>query len=212
MGEPAEKARELTFEPETHTYRVDGEAVPSVTQLVSIFGPPPPEEGDDLELTVEAAADRGITLHAYLQHRLEGGRAADFELPDVYGPCAEAVELFLAEHHLEPMLVETPLWGEARGVRFAGTPDFVGEFDGRLSVLDWKFVSQLQKTRVGAQLSGYWELCGANGVFPEALYCVQFLPDGTYRLYPAGLTADDLFLCLDVYRAAHKKHPRGAIG
>ena len=109
------------------------------------------------------------------------------------------------------MLVETPLWGEAQGVRFAGTPDFVGEFDGRLSVLDWKFVSQVQKTKVGAQLSGYWELCAANGVFPEALYCVQFLPDGTYRLYPAGLTADDLFLCLDVYRAAHKKHPRGAI-
>lgn len=201
----------LTFEQDTHTYRVDGEAVPSVTQLTSIFGPPPMEEGDDLELTYEAAADRGTTLHAYLQHRFQGGAPEEFELPGSYGRYAGAVELFLAEHRLDPMLVETPLWGEARGVRFAGTPDFVGLFDGRLSILDWKFVSQLQKTKVGAQLSGYWELCGANGVFPEALYCVQFLPEGTYRLYPAGMEADDLFLCLDVYRAAHKKHPRGAI-
>lgn len=202
----------LTFEQDTHTYRVDGETVPSVTQLTAIFGPPSPEEGDDLELTMEAAADRGVTLHAYLQHRFGGGAPEDFELPDAYGPYADAVELFLSEHNLEPMLVETLLWGEAQGVRFAGTPDFVGEFDGRLSILDWKFVSQVQKTKVGAQLSGYWELCGANNIFPEALYCVQFLPDGTYRLYPAGMTADDLFLCLDVYRAAHKKHPRGAIG
>lgn len=201
----------MTFDPETHTYRVDGEIVPSVTQLTAIFGPPPPEEGDDLELTVEAAADRGSTLHAYLQHRLEGGEPEDFELPDVCCPYADAVELFLSEHRLEPMLVETPLWGEARGVRFAGTPDLVGEFDGRLSILDWKFVSQVQKTKVGAQLSGYWELCGANGIFPEALYCVQFLQNGTYRLYPSGMTADDLFLCLDVYRSARKKHPRGAI-
>lgn len=202
----------LTFDPETHTYRVDGEAVPSVTQLVSIFGAPlQEEEWDGLELTVEAAAERGSTIHAYLQHRLEGGEPEDFELPSAYAAYADAIELFLAEHLLEPILVETPLWGEVRGVRFAGTPDLVGEFDGLLSVLDWKFVSQVQKTKVGAQLSGYWELCGANGIFPEALYCVQFLPDGTYRLYPAGLTADDLFLCLDVYRAAQKKHPRGAI-
>lgn len=82
MGEPAEKAHELTFEPDTHTYRVDGEAVPSVTQLTAVFGPPPPEEGDDLELTVEAAADRGITIHAYLQHRLEGGEPAEFVPPE----------------------------------------------------------------------------------------------------------------------------------
>ena len=54
----------LTFDRESHTYRVDGEIIPSVTQLTSIFGPLPPEEGDDLELAVEAAADRGVTLHA----------------------------------------------------------------------------------------------------------------------------------------------------
>lgn len=201
----------LTFDPQTHTYRVNGETVPSVTQLASIFGTPPPEEGNDLELTIEAAADRGTALHAYLEHRLGGGDPDDFELPDVCRPYADAVELFLSEHRLTPMLVETPLWGEVQNVCFAGTPDLVGEFDGQLSVLDWKFVSQLQKTKVGAQLSGYWELCAANDVFPEALYCVQFLPDGTYRLYPAGMRADDFHLCLEVFRAARKKHPRGAI-
>lgn len=201
----------LTFDQETHTYRVDGEIIPSVTQLTSIFGPPLPEDGDDFELTMEAAADRGVTLHAYIQHRLGGWNASELELPSAYEPYADAVELFLAEHRLDPMLVETSLWGEDCGVRFAGTPDLVGDFDGKLSVLDWKFVSQIQKTKVGAQLSGYWELCAANGIFPEALYCVQFLPDGTYRLYPAGLRADDFFLAMDVYTAAHRKHPKGEI-
>lgn len=206
MSEP-----ELTFNAETHAYYLDGERVPSVTQLTGIFGPDPIQEGDPVELTMEAAADRGTTLHGYIEHRLNGGTREEYELPDSYGAYADGVDLFLAEHELEPMLVESPLHGEAEGVRFAGTPDFVGLFDGVLAVLDWKFVAQVQKTKVGAQLNGYMSLCLCNDVFPDALYCVQFLLDGTYRLYPTGTLADSFYLCLSVYREIHKKHPRGGI-
>lgn len=202
---------EFRFDPDTHTYFVNEKPVPSVTQLTDIYGSLNIQEGDDMELTLEAAAERGVLLHGYLEHRFKGGDREDYELPAAYEGYADAVDLFLDEHRLEPILVEAPLYGEDQGVVFAGTPDFVGDFDGVLSILDWKFVSRVQKTKVGAQLSGYMSLCLSNDIFPEKLYCVQFLADGTYRLYPAGTKADGFYLCLEVYEEKGKKHPRGGI-
>ncbi len=202
---------EFRFDSDAHTYFVDDKPVPSVTQLTNIYGSFNIQEGDDMELTLEAAAERGVLLHDYFEHRFNGGDREDYELPGVYEGYADAVDLFLDEHTLEPHLVETPIYGMDQGVVFAGTPDFVGGFDGVLSILDWKFVSQVQKTKVGAQLSGYMSLCLFNDIFPEKLYCVQFLADGTYRLYPAGTKADSFYLCLSVYGEKTKKHPRGGI-
>ena len=74
---------EVTFDDAKHAYTVDGKAVPSVTQLVAPLGADYDEPEDDmLALTVDAAADRGTTMHAYLAHRLTGGTPEDFELPD----------------------------------------------------------------------------------------------------------------------------------
>lgn len=202
---------EFRFDSDIHTYFVNDKPAPSVTQLTDIYSSLSIQEGDEMELTLEAAAERGVLLHGYLEHLFNGGSREDYELPGVYEGYADAVDLFLEEHRLEPHLVETPLYGEDQGVMFAGTPDFVGDFDGALSILDWKFVSQVQKTKVGAQLSGYMSLCLSNDIFPEKLYCVQFLADGTYRLYPAGTKADSFYLCLKVYEEKTKKHPRGGI-
>lgn len=203
---------ELTFDPETHTYRVFGQEVPSVTELTGIYGGPLPEEGDPLELTLEAAADRGTLMHAFLEHRL-CDYPEPFELPDSLQPYADAVDLFLSEHKLDPLLIEVPLHGIENGVPFAGTPDYIGEFDGIPAVLDWKFVSQLQKAKVSAQLGGYLQLCMNNEIFPDGLYCVQFLPSGTYRLYPATV-ADAVHrftLSINVHQEKTMKHPKGEI-
>lgn len=199
----------VEFIPESHKYLVGGVEVPSVTQLVSPLGQDFDEEDDLLELTFEAAADRGVTMHAYIEHRLTGGDPEDFELPDTYLPYADAVELFLSEHSIIPHLIETPLGGDG----FAGTPDLVAEFDGNLAILDYKFVSTISKSRTGAQLAGYLNLCETSGIFPDLLYAVQFLRTGEYRLYPAGVanSTEAFNLCREIYRINRKKHPRGAI-
>lgn len=202
----------LTFEPETHTYRLRGEAIPSVTQLTAIYGADMVEPDGDMELTLEAAAERGTALHGYIEYLLRGGEGCEYEMPDMWRGYADAVELFLSEHTLDPMLVETAMYAHENDVDFAGRPDFVGEFDGVLSILDWKFVSQVQKTKVWAQLNGYLSLCYHNDVFPDELYCVQFLSDGTYRLYPASSLAFPFDLCLNVWREKNRKHQRGRIG
>ena len=167
---------------------------------------------DDLdELTermVDGASDRGTTMHAYLAHRLNGGEPEDFELPDAYMDYAESVELFLSEHTITPWLIEEPL-GCAD---YAGTPDLVCDFDGKPSILDYKFVSTIAKTKVGAQLQGYMRLCAANHLFVDNLYAVQFLRDG-YRLYPvdAETTSLSFTICETIHLLKNKKHPRGCI-
>lgn len=199
----------IEFDEAKHQYRIDGVAVPSVTQLVAPLGDDFDDMDTEMELAVEAAADRGVTMHAYIAHRLNGSDSEDFELPSAYLPYAEAVELFLAEHHILPLLVETALPGPG----FAGTPDLVCELDGVTAVVDYKFVSVIAKSKVGAQLGGYMALCEENGLFPEALYAVQFLSDGTYRLYPAdvGAVAVSFHTCRFLYELKTKAHPRGRI-
>ncbi len=199
----------LEYDPEKHQYLVDGKVVPSVTQLVAPLGADFDDPDDMLESVLDAATDRGATMHAYIEHRLLGGEAEDFELPSMYLPYADAVELFLAEHRIVPIAIETPMAVQG----FAGTPDLVCEFDGATAILDWKVVSQIAKSKVGAQLGGYNVLCFANGIFPEMLYAVQFLKAGEYRLYPVDSThADAVFsLCRDVYRLKAMTHPRGRI-
>ena len=199
----------LEYDPETHRYLVDGKVVPSVTQLVAPLGADLDEPDDMLEGALDAATDRGTTMHAYIQHRLLGGDPEDFELPSMYLPYADAVELFLAEHTIVPIAIESPMAVQD----FAGTPDLACVFDGRDAILDWKFVSQIAKSKVGAQLGGYNVLCFANGIFPEKLYAVQFLKTGEYRLYPVDeVYAGAAFsTCRDVYRLKTATHPRGRI-
>ena len=199
----------VSFDEERHQYTVDGVSVPSVTQLVAPLGMDYDEPDDLLEGVLDAAADRGSALHAYIAFRLSGGSGEDFELPDSYQQYVEGIELFLAEHEIIPILVEEPLPGSG----YAGTPDLVCEFDGVPTIVDYKFVSSVAKTKVGAQLAGYMDLCEQNGLFPEKLYAVQFLKTGDYRLYPVGLESgrEAFELCRKLHALKTKKHPRGRI-
>lgn len=198
----------VIFNETDHTYTVDGNPVPSITQLVAPLGVDFDDMDELTERMVDGAADRGTTMHAYLAHRLSGGEPEDFELPDQYMDYAESVELFLSEHTITPWLIEEPL-GCAD---YAGTPDLVCDFDGKPSILDYKFVSTIAKTKVGAQLQGYMRLCAANHLFVDNLYAVQFLRDG-YRLYPvdAETTSLSFTVCETIHLLKNKKHPRGCI-
>lgn len=199
----------IKFDPAKHEYLVDGKAVPSVTQIVAPLGADYDDMDELTELAVDAAAERGTVMHAYIEHRLQGGAREDFELPDEYGIWADGADLLLEEHRIEPLMIEQPLGCED----YAGTPDLVCNFDGQLAILDWKFVSTVAKSKVGAQLAGYAKLLFRSEVFPDLLAAVQFLQDGTYRLYKVGIAGalDAFSTCWRLYEIKTRKHPRGGI-
>lgn len=199
----------VIFDPAAHRYTVDGVPAPCVTQLVAPLGSDMDEPDPLLEGALDAAAERGSAMHDYLAHRLRGGIRADYELPDEYAPYADAADLFLSEHDIQPLLIEQPLAGDG----FAGTPDLVADFDGATTILDYKFVSQVAKSKVAAQLAGYLNLCEINEVYPQALTAVQILP-GDYRLYPVNIEwgRRAFACCRALYTLKTEKHPRGCIG
>ena len=78
------------------------------------------------------AADRGTTIHAYLEARMQGldphgisGEAARFR---------RAADAFLEEWNPHPVHIEMTVFGPD----YAGTGDLWAKVDGRLAILDYK--------------------------------------------------------------------------
>ena len=145
-------------------------------------------------------------MREYIKRRYGGGQSG-LLVPEGCGGYAEAADLFLSEHRLIPATEVKPMWGRELGEVFAGSPDFIGFFDGTFSVLDFNFTCDLPKSQVGARLNGYQSLAFQAGLFPDSLFAVQFTPDGKYRIFPAGDKADGFRLCLEVWREKNKPHP-----
>jgi hypothetical protein len=178
--------------------------VPSVTDFVGILG----DDVDEyIEDAMERAADRGVTCHAVIEMALRGEDYTG-EYPTAYQAHVNAIEQFLSENHVEPIAIEQPIYSAEMNI--AGTPDLLCMFNGNLAIMDWKCVSSIAKTKVKAQLNGYCRIFNSAGVFPEELYAVQFMPD-KYRLYPVAIDPTEWNLCLDIFKAKNKKHPRGRI-
>ena len=197
----------LIFDPDSHTYTLDGQKLPSVTEIVKPLGDDLDDVDSYLELAIEVAAERGTVCHSILEMLLNGEQ--DIDYPTAYEPYIDAIQAFLSEHKITPLAIETPIASALRS--YAGTPDILCEFDSELSLLDYKFVAQVAKTKVKAQLNGYLAALNEYGVFPEKLFVVQFLPTGTYRLYPTAIDPTEFDLCLEIHRHKTRKHPRGRI-
>lgn len=200
----------LEFVEDGHKYLYNGSIVPSVSKLLRPLGEDPSEDGEEdalLESALDYASERGTVLHSVLQTLLSGEEPE--EIPDAYAAHEDALRLFIAEHDIVPYMMETPLYSHSMG--FAGTPDLVCCLNGKDAIVDYKFVSSINKTRVKAQLNAYKILCADNGVGIEALYAAQFMGNGRYRLYPVAIDENEFALCYGIYKAKNKKHPKGEI-
>jgi hypothetical protein len=130
------------FEAETHTYRLNGIRVPSVTQVLT------EERFIDFSMvpngTLEQAQFRGQYVHRVLHLYLED----DFDLDDCapeYRGYVDSALLYLMRLKKRPLrdtngraiAVEYRFWHVPR--MFAGTVDYLGwDVDDVLSIDDWK--------------------------------------------------------------------------
>lgn len=83
----------------------------------------------------DAAAERGLRIHAAVQARLKGGSFMDLEADDEYQSVDRALK-FLWQWGFKVRGVEVTVWSDHQ--RYAGTLDIWGEKDGELWILDWK--------------------------------------------------------------------------
>lgn len=191
----------LQFDPVAHTYEAAGKRLPSVTQVLGILndwsGIPP--------AVLEAARDFGANLHAAinLYNRGELDKAS-VDAPLV--PYLDGWEAFLDQSGAVVIASEQPVYHPSLG--YAGTPDVVLDWNGRIVVPDIKSTHAVPRT-VGPQTAAYaeawWYTNGARGRRPER-YCIH-LQDGKYQLHKRNDPADwSMFLsCLNVFKYLEKK-------
>lgn len=168
----------VVFEESTHTYTVDGQVLPSVTEICRFLS---------YDVAVGAntvmrdyAADRGTRIHeACTLYDFEGD---DAEVDgDIVG-YVQAYAAFKRDYNITDwMYYEKPLGSVELG--YAGTPDRIGFIDGRLTIVDLKSGTKINKHNLECQLNGYGTLAKSPlDLNIEQLWGLQLKKDGTYRV------------------------------
>lgn len=140
---------DLVFDPQTHTYTLDGKALISVTQLMEKHGLSPNYNGVDEEV-LKASAERGTLIHKEIENYIKKGEIGFTD------ECAEFVS-YVRENNIAIKGSEVTFHNDI----VAGTCDLVINSEkGYLIVADIKTTSTLHKDSVAWQLSLYAYLSG----------------------------------------------------
>lgn len=140
---------DLVFDPQTHTYTLDGKTLISVTQLMEKHGLSPNYNGVD-EDTLKTSAERGTLIHKEIEDYIKKGEIGFTE------ECAQFVS-YVRENKVDIKGSEITFHNDI----VAGTCDLIiNSRKGYLIVADIKTTSTLHKESVAWQLSLYAYLSG----------------------------------------------------
>ena len=186
---------ELTFDKETHTYFCDNIKCVSVTTVLQELG--------FIDLSgipqdvLDYAALRGTYTHKAIELYLQGKLNEDTLDPAIQ-PYFQGFKKFASKHELKPLHLEKMF--AIKHLLIAGTVDFIGEVDGKLTLADWKTSSVVTKA-VALQIGGYLLLANHEVKEPESLIenaMVVQLKKNDYSLMPQQWLedVDSKFQCI----------------
>lgn len=165
----------LEFYEDTHTYTLDGEEIPSVSEILRFISREVYQEPD--KFLMDQAADRGKRVHKAAEELDRQG--VSFCDGDIEG-YVKAYRNFLHGHKVEWNSIEKPVYN--RGAWYAGTLDRAGWLDGKPVILDiktTKTISKKHKLMYATQLTAYACTSPTSEV---NLYILQLRDDGSYKL------------------------------
>ena len=176
----------IEFDAEKHEYRVNGEKVPSVSDILS---PLSAERYEGLNPAVlSAAAARGTAVHEATQ-MVDYGVEPDEEIPEIE-PYMMDYQEFLFDHDVEWEMIEQKVgyyrYKDEQPL-FCGTVDRYGKVDGEDAVVDLKtYASLTTDAMLSASCQTMLYKCA---IFSEKeldgmakRYILHLRKDGTYRL------------------------------
>lgn len=160
---------EIEFYEATHEYFVDGQRLPSVSEIMR-----PLSEQTYLNINTKVlanAAKRGTAVHLAVEmFELLGVDSSDEEIRQIVQNYKVAKKL----KKFEPIHQEIRLTNR----EFCGTLDMIAKMDGKTVIIDLKNTSKINHDLLAVQLQAYRELCEYNGIDIEGLYCLQLKKDG----------------------------------
>ena len=185
----------LLFYDDTHRYTVDGEEVPSVSELVRFLS----RElyTDTPQYYLDGAAQRGTKIHKATEALDKYGSV---EIDDDLAEYLKAYVAFVKERTPEWEKIE---WAVCNEKLYAGTCDRYGTLDGKQIILDIKTtatISGMHKVLYGAQLNLY-RLAVMKEKPVDELWVLQLKKDGTYKLHPIEVNESLAMACLTLHQA-----------
>lgn len=159
---------EFRFQPDTHTYYLDGKRIPNITRIIRPM--------QDEQFFTEQARDRGSQVHKAIDNIVRG---MEYELPDEYFGYIVAWKQFVKDHDYKSILSEQPMYHPAG---WAGTPDQYGIVrEGMLAVFELK--TGASHPVHALQTAAQAELITANGYKrPGLRFTLQLKPTGQYSI------------------------------
>lgn len=190
----------LLFYDDSHKYTIDGEEVPSVSELTRFLT----RElyNDAPQYFMDQAAKRGTSVHKATEAIDKFGTV---EIEDEYAGFVKAYVSFLKEHEVSWGNIEWPVCNKENEMPYAGTIDRVGALDGKTVILDIKTtanISGLHKLCYTAQLNLYRLAVKEKPV--EELWVLQLKKDGTYKLIQLEENKELAQACLMMHYAIQK--------
>lgn len=165
----------LMFFDEGHKYTLDGEELPSVSELCRFLSR---EIYNDIsQWRLDSAAQRGTSVHKTTEVLDKYGTA---DVQEDILPYIQAYLKFRKEHEVEWKRIEYALHHPTE--RYAGTIDRYGVLDGEETVLDIKTTYTIHKPLCAASLNLYRMALEANGCKVSKLYILHLKKDATYKL------------------------------
>lgn len=180
---------DLVFDKETHTYRMGGRVISSVTQAILKAGL------IDARWFTEESRIRGTAVHEAIFYDVHN----DLHKPSLHPvvvPYIEAWEKFKTQSKFKPMpkFCELRQWHPLYD--YCGTPDLLGMLNGRVWLID---VKTGDCPTAGIQTAAYREFPKIRAFSPMRA-SLRLKPDGTYRLLPHENDANDFAIFLQALK------------
>ena len=192
----------IDFNEEKHEYSVNGEKVPSVSEILAPLSAD--RYGGLNTITLQEAARRGRIVHELCEAVDYGLDLGEDEEAMEFAPYVDAYCAFLLEHdvnwHMSEQIVSYTRYGGEKVPIYAGTVDRFGLVDGNLAVVDIKTYSSLgtdEQMAASCQTVLYRDAIISMGPMPEPhtegeyeevirRYVLHLKKDGKYRLADLG--------------------------
>lgn len=189
----------LLFFDTDHRYTLDGEELPSVSEICRFIS----REiyGDIGQFNLDRAAERGTAVHKATEVLDKYGKVeitADIE------PYIKAYIAFRKEHTCEWEFIEKQAYDPDKS--YAGTIDRLGTVDGVLTLADIKSTANISPSHrklYTASLNLYRRMFPDKKI--EKLLIVQLKKDGTYKLHWLDIDDSLADACLTLHYALKKK-------